>query len=207
MFSKIECRETEDASVLLPSVGAACAGCVGGLGRDAEAVTPLLPVMSRRLKDSTSIAAFPVPAGEASLADFLPSVRSSVANVLLNGFIGALPSLPTTFIGGISSLSSSDDSSDTTASNGSWPSARPSSPCASGGWDLWSMASSGLLGGGDCTLTCFTGFSLFFIGASPCAIGRSIGSCLVPVLSSACTPFSVFVWMVGVLRRKGFEEP
>lgn len=117
MFSKIECRETEDASVLLPSVGPACAGCAGVVGTDAA--TPLLPVMSRRLKDSTSIAAFPAPAGGASLVDFLPSVRSNVANVLLNGFIGALPSFPAPLIGGISSSLSSDDSSDTTASNGS----------------------------------------------------------------------------------------
>lgn len=157
--------------MLLPSVGPACAGCAGGVGTDAEAATPLLPVMSRRLKDSTSIAAFPAPAGGASLVDFLPSVRSNVANVLLNGFIGALPSLPTPVIGGISSSLSSDDSSDTTDSNGSWPSAWSSSPCGSGVWALCSTASSGLLGGGDCTLTCFAGLSLFLIGTSPCAIG------------------------------------
>lgn len=130
MFSKMECRETEDASVLLPSVGPVCADWAGGVGRDAEVVTPLLPVMSRRLKDSTSIAAFPVPAGGASLVDFLPSVRSNVASVLLNGFMGALPSFTTAIIGGISS--SSDDSSDITDSNGSWPSAWPSAPCGSG---------------------------------------------------------------------------
>lgn len=157
--------------MLLPSVGPPCAGCVGGVGRDSEALIPLLPVMSRRLKDSTSIAAFAVPVGRASLAGFLPSVPSNVANVLLNGFIGALPSFRTPLIGGISSSLSSEDSSDAMDSNGSWPSAWPSSPCGSAVWGLSSMASSGLLGGGDCTLTCFTGLSMFLVGASPCGTG------------------------------------
>lgn len=47
-LSKIECRETDEASVLLPSVNPAGDDSAGIVEVVAEAAGPLLPVMRRR---------------------------------------------------------------------------------------------------------------------------------------------------------------
>lgn len=204
MFSKIECRETDDASVLFPSVNPTCDGCAITAGEVAGAVGSLLPVMSRRLKASTSMAAFPAPVTGAPPLNCFPSVRSNVANVLLNGFNSFLP--PPPVIGNLSSSVSFDDSSVIVDPNGSWPSAWPSSPWGGGACSFFRLASSsGLTGGGDCTLTCFTGFPPCLIAASVFGVGASIGNCC-GALSCVRTPFSVGLCITGLLRRKGFEE-
>jgi hypothetical protein len=176
----------------------------------------LTPAMSILWKASTSIVArfalsFVFPSSSSS-----SSVLSSVANVFENGFAGT-PLLLFRVITTVSSsvvVSSSSStyfsSSITSAPKGSpLSSARPSSPCGSRPPILRLLSSpglSGLSGGGLCTRTCLTIFSVLLRAASR---GRSAGA--VPNISSnsppvwTCSSGAVCV-VLGLGRRNGFDD-
>jgi hypothetical protein len=110
MGSNIDCRDTDEVSVLLPpspKPGCICAGdAVGGVASP----RPAFPVMSNLLNASTSIDALPglvIFGGEIAVS--LPGF-SIVSNVFENGFMGACEAGLT---------SSSPERSDVVLSNGS----------------------------------------------------------------------------------------
>lgn len=109
--SKIDCRDIDDVSVLLPPSPRACATCAGAAACAGGVLNPALPVINNLLNASTSIDALPafvvfgVCDVGASRSGF-----SIVSKVLENGFAGALLVLID---------SSSSDVSEVTLSKGS----------------------------------------------------------------------------------------
>lgn len=109
--SKIDCRDIDDVSVLLPPSPRLCATCVCAPGWAADVLSPALPVINNLLNASTSIDALPavvVLVGCDSGAS--RSGCSIVSSVFENGFAGALLGLL---------VPSSSEVSDVTLSKGS----------------------------------------------------------------------------------------
>jgi len=92
--SNMDCRDTDEASVMLAASGASDGGfCVPGLDTAVDGTVPgtvACPVMSSLLKASTSNAPFPpaVPLCSGGLSVAACSISSSV---FLNGFGGGRP--------------------------------------------------------------------------------------------------------------------